>query len=327
MSVAAGAPRKRTFFTSALDIRPKPAEPLSANPPPEELTKEVKLEETTTVPADTPAISSAQGPSRKTVIQNQIRKKSTTNKIKKPANGATRRPKGTPLIERDEVEFQRNRTANARAARLANLARMKEANEKARAMGQPNPYDLKKARPVATSTTKLDEPRRVRAAMKPRPKQKVNTTAAHEGSTDLSDPPPLLLKIPKRIKNADNTMGDTSVVPPLKEYMEAGFYCQDDMAKSPHQLISKVLQRREAEERLKSRKSGGLRINFLDRPSFPPLPYDYGYQLFFEEEQDFVLPFNIRREAETGRLDAKKRPAAYSKLRASKSPLPDRNKS
>jgi hypothetical protein len=101
--------------------------------------------------------------------------------------------------------------------------------------------------------------------------------------------------------------------------MEAGFYCQDDFAKSPHKLVSKVLMRREAESKLKSKypKANAAYRPELNRPAFPPLPYDYGYELFFGEQHDFVLPFNIRSESENGLLDGKKKPAPYSKLRAS----------
>jgi hypothetical protein len=111
---------------------------------------------------------------------------------------------------------------------------------------------------------------------------------------------------------------------PLKEYMESGTYCQDDRAKAPYTLVSKVLKRREAEEKSKSRKTGTsiLRVIDINRPIFPPLPYDYGHELFFGEQHDFTIPFNIRQEAESGRLDRKKRPAAYSKLRASETPYP-----
>lgn len=104
-----------------------------------------------------------------------------------------------------------------------------------------------------------------------------------------------------------------------KRYMEAGFYCQDDFAKSPHKLVSKILLRREAESQVKQRKGQMLFRPDLNRPAFPPLPYDYGNELFFGSQHDFVLPFNIRLEAENGLLDGKKKPAAYSKLRASRS--------
>lgn len=103
-----------------------------------------------------------------------------------------------------------------------------------------------------------------------------------------------------------------------KRYMEAGFYCQDDYAKSPYKLVSKILMRREAEEKLTSIKPNAAYRPELNRPAFPPLPYDYGYELFFGEQHDFFLPFDIRSESENGLLDGKKKPAPYTKLRASK---------
>lgn len=282
-----------------------------------------------TVTTVTPGAGPARAANPKSLAQDsKQRKHSVMGSGRKLSAAAT--AKGEPRGERDETEFQRNRTAKARATRLANLARMKEENAKARAAGLPIPYDLKKAKPISNavsapaSNRKQVTSSKAKPAIKAKPRLNVNPPQGNQQQTsspDLSDPPPLLLRIPKRTKVTDNNIddrADRADLPPPKEYMEAGFYCQDNLARSPHKLINKVLQRRETEERLKTRKSGGLRINFLDRPSFPPLPYDYGYQLFFEEEQDFVLPFDIRREAETGRLDAKKRPTAYSKLRASK---------
>lgn len=105
-----------------------------------------------------------------------------------------------------------------------------------------------------------------------------------------------------------------SIRPTEKRFLRGGFYCQDDHAKAPHKLVSKVLMRREAELKLKSGTPNG---NDHYRPAFPPLPYDYGHELFFGEQHDFVLPFNIQTEFENGTLDGKKKPAPYSKLRAS----------
>lgn len=140
------------------------------------------------------------------------------------------------------------------------------------------------------------------------------TSAASRDSTGSSTP---IAPAPKSIttQRASSSKDQASE----KRYMEAGFYCQDDFAKSPHKLVSKVLLRREAEDQLKRRKGNALFRPDLNRPAFPPLPYDYGNELFFGAQHDFVLPFNIRAEAENGLLDGKKKPAAYSKLRASAS--------
>ena len=102
--------------------------------------------------------------------------------------------------------------------------------------------------------------------------------------------------------------------------MESGIYCQDDHAKSPYKLISRVLFRREAEEKAKSRQKvhPDIQVQIINRPTFPPLPYHHGYKLFFEEVKEFLLPFDIRQEAEKGFLDGNRKPAHYDKLKASK---------
>jgi len=101
--------------------------------------------------------------------------------------------------------------------------------------------------------------------------------------------------------------------------MDSGIYCQDDHAKSPYKLISRVLFRREAEEKAKSRQKihPDIQVQIINRPTFPPLPYDYGYKLFFKEVKEFLLPFDIRQEAEKGLLDGNRKPAHYDKLEAS----------
>jgi hypothetical protein len=99
-----------------------------------------------------------------------------------------------------------------------------------------------------------------------------------------------------------------------KQYMTAGFYCQDANAKSPYKLINKIL----------GTKKGGSRRNVaastgIGGLSFPPLPYDHGYEHFFGREHDFVLPFNIHNAASNGALNDKKKPAPYQKVRGSES--------
>nr|XP_031861777.1 uncharacterized protein CI109_002606 [Kwoniella shandongensis]KAA5528849.1 hypothetical protein CI109_002606 [Kwoniella shandongensis] len=133
--------------------------------------------------------------------------------------------------------------------------------------------------------------------------------------------------------------------PPKKEYMTAGFYCQNTTPSSSQTLVSKVVRAHEAEltaaKKIKktSRQSdsalptrttrGSTRpstsasasasaaVIVVDRPTFPPLPYDHGHELFFGTEQEFVLPYNIRVEKESGLLDGKKKPAHFQKIRAS----------
>ena len=124
-----------------------------------------------------------------------------------------------------------------------------------------------------------------------------------------------------------------------KEYMTAGFYCQNANAKSPHKLINKVLAQRnlvKASSRAKAkgkgkeevaaaprkRRSRGVAAPTEDQEekiSFPPMPYDFGYSHLLGQRHDFVLPFDIYQEAQTGQLDGKKRPAPYQKIRGSES--------
>lgn len=129
-----------------------------------------------------------------------------------------------------------------------------------------------------------------------------------------------------------------------KEYMAAGFYCQNANAKSPHKLVSKVLKKHQVVKKVKRRgkgkkverpKRGGVAAQASTTEekenaenaenAFPPLPYDHGYDHFFGKEHEFVLPYNIQWEAENGSLDGKKKPMPYQKLRGSRSfPRPQR---
>lgn len=130
--------------------------------------------------------------------------------------------------------------------------------------------------------------------------------------------------------------------PDGKEYKAAGFYCQNTNAKSPHKLVNKVLKRREvvkeidAKRKVKGRKKvkgkskgkerGRAKVTVVPATpistsdhSFPPLPHDHGCDPLFEQEHDFVLPFDIHQEAESESLDGKKKPNPYQKLRGSQS--------
>jgi hypothetical protein len=108
-----------------------------------------------------------------------------------------------------------------------------------------------------------------------------------------------------------------------KDYMTSGLYCQNATAESPHKLINKVLDRRQAElKQLRAAAKGKSRARSpptTNGPSFPPLPYDHGYQHFFGQEHEFKLPYNIQYEAESGALDGKKKPSPYQKIRGSES--------
>ncbi|WVN88881.1 uncharacterized protein L203_104096 [Cryptococcus depauperatus CBS 7841] len=52
----------------------------------------------------------------------------------------------------------------------------------------------------------------------------------------------------------------------------------------------------------------------VDRPTFPPLPYDFGYNYFFGQEHDFELPFDIRMNGRSGLLNDKKKPTHFQKI-------------
>ena len=115
-----------------------------------------------------------------------------------------------------------------------------------------------------------------------------------------------------------------------KEYMSSGFYCQDANVKSPFKLINRVLNRaspsrtkgvggvggkkgKKRGDRTRPSSKGGVQV------TFPPLPYDHGYQHFFEQEHEFILPYNIQKAAQSGALNDKKKPAPYQKIRGSES--------
>jgi len=93
-------------------------------------------------------------------------------------------------------------------------------------------------------------------------------------------------------------------IPPQfkKQYLTAGFYCQNAEVSGSNTLIGK---------RLSTKTTPGI--------SFPPLPMEYGENLFFDEEHEFEIPYDIQWCFEHGKLDGKKRPSPYKYLRASRS--------
>ncbi|WWD08091.1 hypothetical protein V865_006202 [Kwoniella europaea PYCC6329] len=151
----------------------------------------------------------------------------------------------------------------------------------------------------------------------------------------------------------------SSSKPLKKEYMTAGFYCQDPHPPSTRQLHNKILSIRKTESKNTKNQSKSKKIDIpVGRStrskqassssttttttttkktnasaskdeqkvsvSFPPLPYDHGYDLFFNQEHEFTLPYNIMKEKLDGKLDGKKKPMAYSKI--SKNIYPERQK-
>lgn len=109
----------------------------------------------------------------------------------------------------------------------------------------------------------------------------------------------------------------------MKDYMTAGFYCQDEQPSSDRVLVNRVLaQRGEPVKRGPGRPRKSAPMPPIptaegEGVSFPPLPLDHGHVHFFGTEREFVLPYNIMWESETGALDGKKRPPFYTKLRSS----------
>ena len=209
-------------------------------------------------------------------------------------------------IGKSDPSVQTDRAAKARATRLVKLANARAEREAAAA----NPRE---------TTPVPEEPRRTLRAMststRPSYAPPPHGRKVKPDDDDRADssPPHIILKEPKHQVEAEK------VTTPLKSYMDSGIYCQDDHAKSPYKLISRVLFRREAEEKAKSRQKihPDIQVQIINRPTFPPLPYDHGYKLFFKEVKEFLLPFDIRQEAEKGLLDGNRKSAHYDKLEAS----------
>jgi hypothetical protein len=235
----------------------------------------------------------------------RVKKKKGKKKEKKvPSAQTTSRE---DAIGKSDPSVHTDRAAKARATRLVKLANARAEREAAAA----NPRE---------TTPVPEEPRRTLRAMStstrpsyaPPPHGRKAKPDDDDDRVD-SSPPHIILKVPKRQVEKE------VVTTPLKSYMDSGMYCQDDHAKSPYKLISRVLFRREAEEKAKSMQKihPDIQVQIINRPTFPPLPYDYGYKLFFKEVKEFLLPFDIRQEAEKGLLDGNRKPAHYDKLKAS----------
>ncbi|OCF38889.1 hypothetical protein I317_07338 [Kwoniella heveanensis CBS 569] len=175
-------------------------------------------------------------------------------------------------------------------------------------------------------------------------KQSLKVSAPQSSTSDDS--------IPSTVVGLDKAATSAKVKVPKKEYMTAGFYCQDPHPSATRQLVNQILRVRATESRAaKSAKQAPIASSFsasrsaparatrgkgrsgdtttsikkgkiptavpviAERPSFPPLPYDHGFDLFFRQQHDFDLPWNIRFEAENGLLVRKAKPAAFQKLR------------
>ncbi|KAL1408172.1 hypothetical protein Q8F55_004977 [Vanrija albida] len=121
----------------------------------------------------------------------------------------------------------------------------------------------------------------------------------------------------ERSQSSTTTSSNTDINPgKRKEYMTAGLYCQDAEPPSERALFNKVLDSRIPVKRGPGRPRKSQPPPPDSNMTFPPLPLDHGLVHFFEKEHEFVLPYNILWESETGALDGKKRPPAYRKLRS-----------
>ena len=310
------ANRRRSFFKSTLVIQPPPASIFVDGPPTHTVLAALSSPQNNgkskTMIRVTPAIQQP-AISTSTSTTKPLPSTSSSSNVKKSKDKGTEKKVPSSQTSSKQTAVGKadppgptDRAAKARATRLVKLAKLREEKEQAAANPETTPAP--------------DEPRQTRRATfststgRPMvPNAKARKSATRAASTELSSPPNLILKAPKRKieKPKEST--------PLKSFMTAGIYCQDDHAKSPYKLVSKVLFRREAEEKAKTKMKihPNIQVHIVNNPMIPPLPYDYGYELFFGEQREFLLPYDIRKEAESGVLDGKKKPAHYSKLAAS----------
>lgn len=211
---------------------------------------------------------------------------------------------------------------------------------------------LGKGKPAGTIAQRLKEkkavvvPRKSTLRSHTTPRATESTPAPSEVVTAPPPPPPaakpapvskpapiskvkLSLTLKNKSTSSDAESSKDAAGPEIKEvnpvkkkqYMEMGFYCNDDNPPEEAQLHERVLFHKGFRKPGRPRKS----IQSLppiptpngEEPSFPPLPLDHGYQQFFGQEQEFVLPHYIIWERESGALDGKKRPPSFGKLRTS----------
>lgn len=165
--------------------------------------------------------------------------------------------------------------------------------------------------------------RRPQAAVKPLPKPAPKVTrggatmggATRGGATRRRGRPPRRIPTPEEEseeesdeEESDETESEPQPEPkPAKVYMDAGFFCRNASPDANDTLVNRILAERA--------EANGYSAN--EPTSFPPLPLDIGYTQFFEQENDFALPYDIVQEGESGKLDGKQRPAYYEEIECS----------
>lgn len=175
---------------------------------------------------------------------------------------------------------------------------------------------------------------RQRAKQKAKDDREAKEAAEQAAEEELYEDVPMDVEGEEETPKKDKGKGkEKNAGGPSKKYMTSGFYCQDANAKSPFKLVNQVLSRQPSSSKRKAGGASGVgkHISLLKSQrgstltgssstattSFPPLPYDHGYDHFFGSEHDFVLPYNIHKEATNGALNDKKKPAPYQKIRGS----------
>lgn len=187
----------------------------------------------------------------------------------------------------------RDKMALMRAARAKKQAEKKAVDAEKAAVVQEDPHPLA----------------RLRDRNKMKEKEEVMPTPTAAPTVMPKDISRQSTRVEKRQPGSSISIGKSTNIG--KTYMEAGFYNQGEG--TPHKLVNRILQRHEAEAKLDT-----SRITLdINRPTFPPLPYDYGFEWFFGQEHDFVLPYNIQQESEGGILDGKRKPAPFQWIRNS----------
>lgn len=200
---------------------------------------------------------------------------------------------------------QRIKDKSAMAARKFTLRSRApgETTQPQRTMHTATPRTLPEAKPSATTAT-------------PSAKE---SAASSSSSKAVSQQLLRVVSANTMERSQSSTSSNTTDVNPgkRKEYMSAGLYCQDAEPPSERALVNKVLDSRVPVKRGPGRPRKSQPPPADGNMTFPPLPLDHGMVHFFEKEHEFVLPYNILWESETGALDGKKRPPAYRKLRSS----------
>ncbi|WVR04322.1 hypothetical protein IAU60_001322 [Kwoniella sp. DSM 27419] len=191
----------------------------------------------------------------------------------------------------------------------------------------------KETRSIATQTALRLKEKVIRGSQLKTKTVNVKSLAARAAKAQPVSP--AIESSPAAVSTAvDSASEPVKIKLPKKEYMAAGFYCQDPTPSASNQLVNKVLRARAQEVKQKPKatkasssaptrrtrgaatKMDSSKVPIIhERPTLPPMPYDHGHDLFFGQQHDFELPWHIRFEAENGLLVRKVKPTAFHKLR------------